>query len=259
MPEVTIENYENVYDAYLNYEQPRLRALAYYAFLSAKYRPVIHYASGAKEEVEELLAQDRPLMIALNHPTNTHDQFIAAGVAFRTPLRPLIGRQLRVLGKSELFKGEHRKRIDVLGGIPVDRGKDYDDTEHYDPKVYRPLLMGSGKRLVSTAAELMNRGSSIAIFPEGTHNVTDQTRMQKLNTGMAYIAHEAAKLGAEPALLHVGLSYGPDLVPEKFDHASVYVDNPVTELDTKPFLTTKVIQERMQWSLDEAHRLYIPS
>ncbi len=46
-PEVTLENYEDVYRFYLDHQQNRFLARAAYAALSARFRPRIGYADGA--------------------------------------------------------------------------------------------------------------------------------------------------------------------------------------------------------------------
>ncbi len=64
----------------------------------------------------------------------------------------------------------------------------------------------------------------------------------------------ARKLGVEPVLICIGLSYGPG-VP-KVKQASVYIDSPITDLPEKPIDFTRVVAQGMQKALDGAVAAY---
>jgi len=55
-------------------------------------------------------------------------------------------------------------------------------------------------------------------------------------------------------LVCVGLSYGPG--SERLKSASVYIDNPITELPAKPIAITRVVTDGMQKALDGAVAAY---
>ncbi len=58
-PEVTLENYEDVYRFYLDHQQNRFLARAAYAALSARFRPRIGYADAPGAQLQELLSSGR--------------------------------------------------------------------------------------------------------------------------------------------------------------------------------------------------------
>lgn len=236
---VALENQQEVYDYYLDHQQNRLLSKAAYAGLSLRYRPRVSYADGAREQIRERLAAGGNLIIAVNHLTNK-DQYILAASAWQSPLRRIIGRT-RVLAKDELFVDPAmRRQIDLMGGIPVFRSKNHG----------MRAVSDAGRRMMEISAERLRRGDSLAIFPEGTCNTEDPAVVQHVNSGIGHIAWRAMKLGATPALLHLGISYGPDSVRS----ASVHIGRPIAELPAKPMEITKLVAEQLQGVVDEARR-----
>lgn len=246
-PEVELDNSEAVYDFYLQHRQNRLKAKASYAILARRYRPRVSYAEGAHEQIREIVRSGRRLIIAINH-LSENDPYTVAAMAWRTPLRPIIGR-VRVLAKDELFvEPELRAKVEMMGAIPVFRGKDHGIR----------AVNAAAQRMMDVSAQRLHRGDDLAIFPEGTCNETDPAAVQAVGSGVGHIAFKAMKLGVEPVALCVGLSYGPRLTPDKYGvrSASFYLDTPVTKLPSKPAEITTVFRVGMQKALDGAIARY---
>ncbi|WP_330184323.1 1-acyl-sn-glycerol-3-phosphate acyltransferase [Nocardia sp. NBC_01503] len=250
-PEVVLENSDAVYDFYRDHQQNLVKAKAAYWLLGRRYRPRISYAPGARERLRELISQKRPLLIAVNHLSQL-DPYTVAAAAWRSALRPVIGRT-RVLAKDELFlESELRARIDMMGGIPVFRGKDHG----------LRAVNAAGQRMIDICAERMARGDGVAVFPEGTCNDVDPTQVQTVGTGIGHIAFRAKRLGADPVLVSLGLSYGsrtdPTVEPNKEEakSASFYFGVPVPALPSKPAEITRVVRDELQTALDGAVAAY---
>lgn len=242
-PAVVLENDETVYDFYLRHQQNRQVARLAYAALARRFKPRVSYRDGAREELRRLVYDDTRLIIAVNHLTET-DPYTVAATAWASPLRPVIGRT-RVLAKDELFQeAKQRKRIDMMGGIPVFRGKNHG----------MRAVSAAGNRMMDVSAERMRRGDDLAVFPEGTCNLEDPTQVQKVGSGIGHIVARVRKLGVEPVLVCIGLSYGPG--SEKLKSASVYFDEPITDLPEKPLHITKAVADGMQKALDGAVAAY---
>lgn len=90
-PEVSLDNYEAVYEYYRSHQQNRFVAKLAYAALALKYLPRVRYAPGAEAALKTLLERKTQLVVAVNHLTES-DQFTLAATAWRTPLRRVIGR-----------------------------------------------------------------------------------------------------------------------------------------------------------------------
>jgi 1-acyl-sn-glycerol-3-phosphate acyltransferase len=238
-PEVTLENYDAVYEFYSGHRQPRVLARAAYAMLAARYRPRVHYRAGARDALREVIDDGVPLVIVANHLTHG-DQYTLAATAWRSPLRTVIGRT-RVLAKDELFREPRQRRgVDMMGGIPVFRAKNHGVRAVAD----------AGRRMMDVAALRLSRGESLAIFPEGTCNTGDPARVQTMGSGVGHIVRRAGALGAQPTLVTVGIAYGPDNDPGK--PASVFITVPVPDPAGTPREITRLVADELQRAVDGA-------
>jgi len=242
-PAVVLENEEAVYDFYLRHQQNRQVARVAYAALAQRFKPRVSYPDGAREDLRRLIYDDTRIIIAVNHLSET-DPYTVAATAWASPLRAVIGRT-RVLAKDELFQEpKQRMRIDMMGGIPVFRGKNHG----------MRAVNAAGKAMMDVSAQRLQRGDDLAVFPEGTCNLEDPTKVQHVGSGLGHIVARARERGVEPVLVCVGLSYGPG--SERLKSASVYIDNPITELPAKPIAITRVVTDGMQKALDGAVAAY---
>ncbi|MFE9579354.1 lysophospholipid acyltransferase family protein [Nocardia sp. NPDC006044] len=250
-PEVRLENSDTVYDFYLDHRQNRLKAWGAYAILGRRYYPRVAYAAGARAGLRAAIRQGRPLLISINH-LSENDPYTVAAAAWRSALRPVIGR-VRVLAKDELFEEpEQRRKIDMMGGIPVFRGKDHGIR----------AVNAAGQRMMDICAQRIARGDGVAVFPEGTCNEVDPAQVQPVGSGIGHIAFRAMKLGVEPVLVSMGLSYGPRADPavqptkEEAKSASFYFGVPITELPGKPGDIARLVRADLQLALDGAVAAY---
>ncbi|PXX65480.1 acyltransferase-like protein [Nocardia tenerifensis] len=250
-PEVRLENSDTVYDFYLEHRQNRLKAWGAYAILGRRYHPRVAYAAGALAGLRAAIRQRRPLLISINH-LSENDPYTVAAAAWRSALRPVIGR-VRVLAKDELFEEpEQRRKIDMMGGIPVFRGKDHGIR----------AVNAAGQRMMDICAQRIARGDGVAVFPEGTCNEVDPAQVQPVGSGIGHIAFRAMKLGVEPVLVSMGLSYGPRADPavqptkEEAKSASFYFGVPITELPSKPAEIARLVRADLQRALDGAVAAY---
>ncbi|WP_186628526.1 1-acyl-sn-glycerol-3-phosphate acyltransferase [Rhodococcus sp. BP22] len=242
-PAVILANADAVYDFYLDHQQNRQVARIAYATLARRFKPRVSYPAGAREEIRRLVYDNTRFIIAVNHLTES-DPYTLAASAWASPLRPGIGRT-RVLAKDELFQEpKQRKRIDMMGGIPVFRGKNHG----------LRAVSAAGSRMMDVSAERMRRGDDLAVFPEGTCNLEDATKVQHVGSGIGHITARARKLGVEPVLICIGLSYGPG--SSKLKSASVYIDEPITDLPAKPIEIARVVAAGLQKAVDGAVAAY---
>ncbi|GGK53130.1 lysophospholipid acyltransferase family protein [Nocardia camponoti] len=237
-PEVLLDNSAAVYDYYLRHQQNRLRALVSYAVLARRYQPRISYAEGAKDQLNALMRSGRPVIYAINH-LSENDPYTVAAAAWRSPLRRKIGR-IRVLAKDELFtEPSQRAKVDMMGGIPVFRGKDHG----------LRAVNAAGQLMIDVAAGRLAAGDHLAIFPEGTCNDVDPATVQAVGSGIGHIAFRATKLGAPPVLVALAMSYGADA-----RLASFHLRAPVLELPSRPAEIARFVKDELQQAVDAAIR-----
>ncbi|NLU84141.1 lysophospholipid acyltransferase family protein [Rhodococcus sp. HNM0569] len=244
-PEVTLDNQDAVYDFYAVHRQNVPLARAAYALLGRRFRPRVAYAPGAAAGIRAALQVHRPFVVAVNHLTE-NDPYVLAAAAWRSALRPIVGRT-RVLAKDELFREPAlRRRIDLMGGIPVFRGKNHG----------MRAVADAGRRMMDVGAERVAAGDSLAIFPEGTCNLGDPAVLTDINSGIGHIAMRAAKRGATPVLLSIGLSYGPESAygrpREAVREASVFLGAPLFEFGARPAEITRTVAADLQAAVDGA-------
>ncbi|MGW4246766.1 lysophospholipid acyltransferase family protein [Nocardia sp. NPDC004722] len=250
-PEVALDNCDAVYDYYRDHRQNLLKAKAAYWLLGRRFRPRVSFAPGAGEALRAVISAGRPLLISINH-LSEKDPYTVSAAAWRSPLRPVIG-HTRVLAKHEVFADpKMRGTLDMMGGLPVFRSKDHESSS----------VNAASERLFDTCAARMARGDSIALFPEGTCNYLDHTRVLELGGGLGHIACRARQLGAEPVLVSLGLSYGPrpdpavELTTAEVRSASFYFRTPVTDLPASPADITRTARGELQLALDGAVAAY---
>ncbi|NNH70907.1 1-acyl-sn-glycerol-3-phosphate acyltransferase [Nocardia uniformis] len=250
-PKVVLENNDAVYEFYRKHQQPRLQAKGAYWLLSRRFQPRITYAPGARERLREFVSRGRPVLISINHLSQL-DPYTVGAAAWRSALRPIIGRT-RVLAKDELFlEDKLRRRIDMMGGVPVFRGKDHG----------LRAVNAAGQQMIDLCAERMAAGDSVALFPEGTCNLVDPAEVQSVGSGIGHIAFRAKKLGADPVLVSMGLSYGPrgdasvEPTEEEAKSASFYFGMPIPNLPTKPAEITRIARDELQSALSGAVAAY---
>ncbi len=234
-PVVEFDNRDVVYEYYRTHRPPRARARLLYAVLAYRKRPAVRYADRAHEQIRRLIRDDRRLIIAINH-LSVEDPRMVAAFAWRSVFRSRIGR-IRVLAKDDLFiDPAQRARIDIMGAIPVFRGKDH------GPRAAH----AAGQQLMDMCVQRMADGDDLALFPEGTCNEIDPARVQTVGTGIGHIAARARKAGTAPVFVFLGLTYGAD------GRATFFLDQPMTEFPERPAQITRAVGARMQQALDGA-------
>jgi 1-acyl-sn-glycerol-3-phosphate acyltransferase len=122
--------------------------------------PVLRLAFGMRVTGRENVPTTGAAIIAPNHKSFWDAFFIAA----------VVRRNIRFMGKAELFAGRRGRLLLALGGFPVQRG-------------------ASDSEAIETARAVLRNGDVLALFPEGTR-VRDPEALGTPRRGAARLALE---------------------------------------------------------------------
>lgn len=198
-PRIALESSEHinqVYEHYRNYVPSRVVSHLVWRASVGFYEPFVLYLEGADEEVRNTRERGVPHIFAFNHITNVHDQFVSAATLRK--VAPETTGRTRVLTKDPVMRLLGPVG-DKLGGIPVFRKKDNDNTE---------LLELANNEMFDTAAHVLMKGQSLAVYPEGTHNKLDPSVLGTVRSGIGEIATRVVAQGRPLIITPIGMSYG---------------------------------------------------
>lgn len=132
---------------------------------------------------------DRPRIVVANHFNGLVDAMLLAVIVRGLP---------RFVAKATLWRSPVLRPLLALAGlVPVTRPEDHDGRV-------------DNAALFSRAHDLLRRGATIAIFPEGTTH--DRLELQRVRTGAARIALGARDAGVERiVIVPIGLTFDDKL------------------------------------------------
>lgn len=244
-PEVTLHNYEVVYDYYTQYSQPKVGAYIGHKAMSLMFRPNIEYTEGAQQAVEDILDNDGRLVVALNHLSD-NDQYVVSAMALREQtFRPMVGNTF-IQSKEVLFHHPNkllrpllRRGVDVMGAIPAFRKKDVgeEDTD---------LRRQATNRMLQTSIQKLNNGQHMAIFPEGTRNKEQPDVVQELKPGICTVLGGVAS-NLLVGIVPIGFTYEGDK-----RRSEMWVDGPIIYSGQDNNVLLADLRDSLQYSVDRA-------
>ena len=219
-PNYELANHEAVYDFYSNYRPIKTLTKNAYRLLNKVMRPTVSYGELYREELDYLARRDTPLILALNHQSDRNDQWTSAAVAYNM-LPQKVG-DIGILVKSTFYTGELLDEMKVsrgkiirpiaqraltnfvntMGSVPVYRPGDQSSEQH-------DMSMSATDELFDVLAERMHHGMPTAIYPEGTADTTDPTRINPIKGGIAHLALRSIDYNdTKPTVIvPIGISY----------------------------------------------------
>ncbi len=132
----------------------------------------------------EQIPADGAVIFAGNHPNSLIDPVMVLTHC---------GRTLRFAAKDKLFDPPLGPVLRAVGAVPIARRMDHGEGER------------DNAASMAALADVLATGGAIGIFPEGLSH--DQSQLQRLRTGAARLALEAAGRGAAVQIVPVGLTY----------------------------------------------------
>jgi 1-acyl-sn-glycerol-3-phosphate acyltransferase len=199
-PEVTVANWEAVYDFYGpgrrrdGFTHPLL------APVGAVYAPELRIAPETVSELHRLHDAGVGIVVAANHPSK-HDPFVLASGVFDKRVRFLSSGT--GLTKDPLFRSPLRPVFEYTGTVPVFRAKNYQGTA-------REVHDAAAARLIGLCVDRLTSGGVVLTFVEGTNSSADDLRTLRLDSvkkGVGQMVRGVRVEGGRVAVLPVGIVY----------------------------------------------------
>lgn len=244
--EINLENYQEVYEYFVDFDPSKILVGATARGLRMAYNPEVTLAKDKREEIDEHVEQGRPLIFASNH-LRIDDQFVIGAAIQAIPiLRKARERGVFVPAKLDYFNGGRLTTItkpftEKLGGVPVFRAKDATN---------KALFRHATEAFLEMSAQKISHGQSMIIFPEGTRNRGDAHKILALKQGVAKIALRSYCLGVSPLIVPTAVSYEHALFGLR--GPAVLFGEPITiDGDETPAQITGQLHRNLQFSVDE--------
>ena len=238
------QNYAQIYNTFEKFEpNPTVQRLGFLA-MSKLYESELVFKNGSDEIIENHLNNGGNLILTPNHQSNADIPTVAA-LAHTKTFDKLRGNTI-IPAKVDMFKWPLVGRfIPHMQAHPTFRSKDFDDS-HYS----RILKMEVTESLMRFNINKINKGSNLAMFPEGTRNQKNLRDVQPLKSGLARIAL-GVKDPSNLLIVPLGFSYRKDH-PKRSPVA--VVPSPISPqgFDDKELLqvTRAMIQEAVSEAFD---------
>lgn len=218
-PSYELQNYQEIYDFYSEYQPVRKFTRGAYKTLNRIMKPTVTYDYMNRDELDYLSDTNAPIILALNHQSDRHDQWVSAAVG--SQILPRKVGDISILVKSTFYTGELLDEMKVsrsklvrplaqrgltnfvnnMGSIPLYRPGDQSDEQ-------LELSRAANEYAFDMLAERMQRGRPVGIYPEGTADTSDPTRINPIKAGIAHLAMRSLVSGKEPAIIvPIGVSY----------------------------------------------------
>lgn len=245
-PEITVANYEAVYDFYGAGRRRDGFTYPLLAFVYAVYSPDLRIAPETVAEVHRLHDAGVGIIVAVNHPS-AHDPLVLASALFDKRVRFLAGGT--GLTKDPLFRGPLRPVFEYTGTIPVFRAKNYQGTAE-------EIHEAAAARLIGVCVERLVAGGVVLTFVEGTNSSTDDLRTLRLESvkkGVGLMVAGARGAGRPVAVLPLGLAYrGRERATLPPRRAAVAAGPPILWADPGAVPAVSEVQEAVRDGIAEA-------
>ncbi len=255
-PEVSIENYPEVFEYYDHRGPNKSFAKVAHFALSQIFRPHVFFGRGAEEQIDAEVRDGTQLLLVSNHTKSETDQYNLATAVQRVPtLRNRRG-NFTIMGKQSLFNQPgivglaQRYAIDALGAYPVVRAKDGEEISEdlAEARVEASVL----SRRLGVNKAVRDR-LDVAGFPEGERLQEGQHhhKVRELKSGFQQI-HSELIGNRRVAVLSVGLFIGDEDLGYDTKHADMVFGMPLITDTADPGEFNEMLHANMQRDLSHA-------
>jgi 1-acyl-sn-glycerol-3-phosphate acyltransferase len=259
--EITVENYENVYEHFGNLDLNQKAVQRWYALMNWALRPRVQYAAGARADLDQIHDQDYHHIYAFNH---RGDWDACEYFSILHQVAPYDVGSVHSLANSFVFEASHLrpfgKMLKDLGLVPVFLKSYYSqDRPHRNHPERLEFLPQATEGLFDLCTSIQtDRRKKLLICPEGMYNKGRTDTILPIQRGIAEIAHRVAAIDGPVAITIIGFAYGKK--PRRFVKPfginayvgrSIFVDSDMSKDEI-----TKQISDGLLSSVKRAVELY---
>lgn len=245
-PDITLDNYSEVYDYFAKQEVDPYAVPAVVMQADEKYGPsYVLIESGANEKIAELIDGDARFVVNISHLREPDTEIATKGLA-QTAFRRILS-QAVVFAKDEHFRTEDEGKRTVLDklGLPVFHPKRYPGHE------FRLKIAKAAARASALATKwAVEKKRPIIIHGEGERNTKDKTTVQQMRALLGRVALGIKEKDVPTALLSMAIAY-PD--PESSRGAVLVIGTPRTDLPDKQNEFAVMAQDELQRLADRGY------
>ena len=244
-PEVSVANWEAVYDFYGPGRRRDWFTYPLLALVDAIYRPRLRIPDETIERLHRLHSEGVGIVVAVNHPS-AHDPTVLAAALFDRRVRFLASGT--GLTKDPLFRGPLRPVFEYTGTVPVFRAKNYEGTAS-------DIHEAAATRLIGLCVDRLTGGGVVLTFVEGTNSSADDLRTLRLESvkkGVGMMVAGAREAGAPVAVLPLGLAYHGREHAKLPPRRAVAAAGPIVVWGSGPPPTVDEVRAAVRDGIDEA-------
>jgi hypothetical protein len=223
-PEVTLENYQAVYEFYDQYEPSARAQRAAHLILNLMYHPHVAFADDTDIQLEQAAENDMRLLIVANHVRGQDPLLFGPALRARDSLKYYNGRTIEP-AKASIYKMPIpglRYGLDILGAVPAFRKQEtagatldvrFGATAGYSQVSINKVI--GGRSMIIHAEGTRNRDNPRELLPikEGTGRLAC-TLSKKVDIGILPVAiwykgHTKIVSGIAPNMYFGNLMAGP--------------------------------------------------
>lgn len=248
--EITFENYEKVYEYYGQQELHSFRPKAIDLIMPFVFHPRVSVPETTQEYIDRCHEDNIPLIIVANH-LQFHDHNVLSSAIHKVDnLREhTVAKTLALMKPEYVQKNESkRKKLELSNGVPIFRSKDMGGS------ITSKMLFESNDSAINNMLiPHLSKGNNIFMFIEGTRNLDDWSKLQKVGGLIGRLVARTVELDLEVGIVNAAIAYK---YKDMRGLIRPFVQFGHTELDdlTEHHAIRRLVRNDLQYSVDIANQ-----
>ena len=252
-PEITSDNYQNVYDYYASEKMHKIVPYIADLMTASIFHPEVVVPEETRDFITDSHRNRKPIILVANHVQYQDHNVVSAAIHGVPLLRKMVVGNTLIFAKAPYFQEPKSRWYNELANVvPVFREIDI----KHETGIDNPAMeVGrAASVLLDMTVKRIAKGQNLFLFPEGTRNRKDWEKVQSLEAGIGHIAFKAWHGAIDVNILPIGIAYH-DQTPASIFKPVVYFGDPILSRKDKPRIVTATVQSAIQDSVDQAYNV----